>query len=541
MLRLSALAAAALLAAAPVVAQPPAPRVGPPTGSVVVVGGGAQGPEIYARFIELAGGPDALIIDVPTAGGDSVYPPNWRGKRGLEAAGARNVVVLHTIDRAVADADSFVAPIRRAGGVWFEGGRQWHLVDSYAGTRTERAFHDVLARGGVVGGTSAGASILASYLLRGARAGNAIIMAPGYEQGFGFLRGVAIDQHVVARERLRDLADSLLPRRPDLLGLSEDEGTAWVVRGDTAEIIGRNKAFVYGGADPNDPGKPFLTLRPGDRYDLGARRVLRRAIAGSPLSEAFVDSLFRATAAGRQATVLVAQEGRVLVDKSYGVPDQHPKYLPTTTVPNFPLGGLADPINALAARLLARDGKLRLDEPLGDGAGLTVGQYLAHERPAADGARQLAALLSQRDGAAYPRLLTRRVLSPVGAGKTVATDDGQLQSNVDELYRLALGLESARTFGRDSAGSAASAPVGGRSADSAGAAPVGGVDETLGWRVDRWRGAPRLSAFGTDAGKRNAFVRIPSRRVSVIVLTDGDDVDARRIAERITERLLGGR
>jgi hypothetical protein len=83
--------------------------------------------------------------------------------------------------------------------------------------------------------------------------------------------------------------------------------------------------------------------------------------------------------------------------------------------------------------------------------------------------------------------------------------------------------------------------VGGRSADSAGAAPVGGVDETLGWRVDRWRGAPRLSAFGTDAGKRNAFVRIPSRRVSVIVLTDGDDVDARRIAERITERLLGGR
>ena len=248
------LATAALLAAVPLAAQPAAPRVGPPTGSVVVVGGGAQGPEIYARFIELAGGPDALIIDVPTAGGDSVYPPTWRGKRGLEAAGARNVVVLHTIDRAVADADSFVAPIRRAGGVWFEGGRQWHLVDSYAGTRTERAFHDVLARGGVVGGTSAGASILASYLLRGARSGNGIIMAPGYEQGFGFLRGVAIDQHVVARERLRDLADSLLPRRPELLGLSEDEGTAWVVRGDTAEIIGRNKAFVYGGADPNDAG-----------------------------------------------------------------------------------------------------------------------------------------------------------------------------------------------------------------------------------------------------------------------------------------------
>jgi cyanophycinase len=543
MLRPTLLAAAALLAAAPLLAQPAeppapttaapraagAPRVGPSKGSVVVVGGGAQGPEIYARFIELAGGPDALIIDVPTAGGDSTYPADWRGKRGLEAAGARNVVVLHTKDRAVADADSFVAPIRRAGGVWFEGGRQWHLVDSYAGTQSERAFHDVLARGGVVGGTSAGASILASYLLRGARSGNTIIMAPGYEAGFGFLRGVAIDQHVVARERLRDLADSLLPRRPELLGISEDEGTAWVVRGDTAEIIGRNKAFVYGGADPNDPGRPFLTLRPGDVYDLGARRVLRRAIAGSPLTEAFVDSLVLGAAPGRQATVLVAQAGRVLVDKAYGVPDRHPRYMPPTTVPNFPLGALSDPINAIAARLVTREGKLRLDEPLAEGAPVTVAQYLAGERRPADGARQLAALLAQRSGTPYPQLVGRRVLAAVGAHKSVAAEDGEVQSNVDELYRLALGLESARTFFRDSASAAPAAP------------PATAADDALGWRADRWRGEPRLAAYGAEGGKRNAFVRLPSRRVSVIVLTDGDDVDARRIAERIAERLAGGR
>ena len=169
------------------------PRVGPPNGAVVVVGGGSVGPEILTRFIALAGGPDALIIDVPTAGGDSLYPANWRGMNALKAAGARNVRVLHTIDKGVADSDQFAEPLGRAGGVWFEGGRQWHLVDSYAGTKTERGFHDVLARGGVVGGSSAGASILSSYMLRGARAGNETIMAPGYEVGFGFLRGVAID------------------------------------------------------------------------------------------------------------------------------------------------------------------------------------------------------------------------------------------------------------------------------------------------------------------------------------------------------------
>src|SRR3954468_4240157 len=369
------LAVCAVLAT-PVAAVAQTPKVGPSRGVVLVVGGGSLGPEVLGKFVELAGGPEALIVDVPTAGGDSVYPADWQGTRSLKAAGAKHVVVLHTTDKKLADTDSFTAVLSRAGGVWFEGGRQWHLVDSYAGTKTERGFHDVLARGGVVGGTSAGASILSSYLLRGAREGNEGVMAPGYEIGFGFLRGVAIDQHVVARERLPDLAASLLPLHPELLGISEDEGTAWLVRGDTAEIIGRNKAFVYGGREPNDPGKPFLTLYPGDRYDLGARRVLHRANSESAVSYSFIDSLFGAGARGAAATVLVARNGKVLVDRSYGIPPQA-KYMPTTTLPNFPLGGLSAGFDAMAALIAAREGKLSLDEPIGTQAGATtVREYL---------------------------------------------------------------------------------------------------------------------------------------------------------------------
>src|SRR5215217_3251555 len=138
-------------------------KVGPSTGTVIVVGGGSMGPEIYQRFIAAAGGPDALIIDVPTAGGDSVYTQNAPGTRGWRQAGAKNIYVLHTKDKKLADADSFAAILKKAGGVWFEGGRQFHLVDSYAGTKTEQGFHEVLARGGVVGGSSAGASILSDF------------------------------------------------------------------------------------------------------------------------------------------------------------------------------------------------------------------------------------------------------------------------------------------------------------------------------------------------------------------------------------------
>src|ERR1043166_5579341 len=228
--------------ASPAVSSSGIPKVGPPHGSVMVVGGGGMGPELYAKFIELAGGPDALIVDVPTAGGDSVYPAEWQGAGSLKAAGARHVIVLHPTNRKVADSDSFVDPLKRAGGVWFEGGRQWHLVASYAGTKTETEFHNILARGGVAGGPAAGASILGSYLVRGAPSNdNFIISFPGYETGFGFLRGVGIDQHVVARERLRDLADSLMPNHPELLGISEDEGTAWVVQSEehTSELQSR--------------------------------------------------------------------------------------------------------------------------------------------------------------------------------------------------------------------------------------------------------------------------------------------------------------
>jgi len=314
--------------------------VGPPSGSVVVVGGGAQGPELWAKFIELAGGPDALIVDVPTAGGDSIDMA--AAGRALRQAGARNVVVYHTKDRAVADADSFVAKIANARGIWFDGGRHYRLVDSYMGTKSQRAFEAVLARGGVVGGTSAGASILASYLVRGAPSNNNnIINHPQYLAGFGYLRNTAIDQHVVARERLPDLHDSLIVRRPDLLAISEDEGTSWVVRGDTAEIIGRNKAFVYNGRDANDPGRPFLMLHPGDRYDLGARRVMARAADGTGLTPAFVDGLFAPwrDAARGGATVVVARAGKVLVNRAYGIPVQR-RFQPETGVPNFPLGGL---------------------------------------------------------------------------------------------------------------------------------------------------------------------------------------------------------
>lgn len=491
------LALPALLAAqSPASHAAAATVVGPAHGTVIVVGGGAIGPGIWSRFIAAAGGPDALILDVPNAGGGTSYGEDAAGARLLRAAGARNVHVLFTTSRQVADADSFADLVHRAGGIWFEGGRQYRLVDAYAGTKTEQAFHDVLARGGVVGGSSAGATILGQFLVRGAPSNdNRIMDYPGYERGFAFLRGTAIDQHVVARERLPDLADSIMPRHPELLGMSEDEGTAWVVRGDTATIVGRDKAFVYGGRDANDPGKPFLTLYPGDRYDLGARRVLHRASEDSPLTTAFVDSLLAryADPSAGGATVLAAANGEVFVDRAYGIPDQ-PRFMPATTLPQFALGGISGVFDALCAQLPA--------PPARRGGGA------AGAGAAMDGGRAGAG----RAMTAFQRCVARQVSLPIGMHRTTASDDGQVSSDVDELYRLALGLDDPQIWP--------------------------GADRARGWQPETRDGLALLWAYATPDGKRAAIVRIPDRHAVVVVLTNDDGADAKGIATAVAERML---
>ncbi len=609
-------ASAALLAAASCARDPaghPAPvhsRVGPSNGSLVVVGGGNIEPEIYRRFIALAGGPSAPIVVIPTAVGDSAFPQDWGGLAGLKAAGATNLTVLHTKDHGIAESDSFVAPIRAARGVWFPGGRQWRLVDSYLGTRTERELRAVLTRGGVIGGTSAGASILASYLVRGAQEGNTQMMAKGYEQGFGYLRAMAIDQHIVARNRQTDLQEVITAHR-ELLAIGLDEGTALVVQGDHGEIMGRGKAFVHNGRDANDAGQPYLTLLPGDEYDLAARHVTARAADDGPLDETFVDSLFADfnTPASPGAAVLVAMDGKILVSKGYGLADLDAR-VPITPHTNFRLASVTKQFTAMAVMLLVQDGKLRLDETLTDifpnfpayGSKVTVRHLLTHTGGLQDyedfvpdsqatqvldadvlrrmssldstkfvpgsrfsysntGYAMLAMIVEKRSGTRFADFLRTRIFTRVGMPWTLAREDGRtavqrrayghsrrsgawvrtdqsstsavlgdggIYSSVSELYRWSSALET-RELLNDSL--RALIFKRGTHSDSTGA------DYGFGWYLDTKHSLPRTRHTGTSIGFRNAIIRYPTLRATIIVLTNRANANAAALAEQIGERL----
>jgi len=245
---------------------------GPPNGALVIVGGGRVGPEILTRFFDLAGGRDAPLVVIPTAAGAESYSNEWSGLKMFKDFGVTNITVLHTADRHVADSEAFVRPITTAKAVWFPGGRQWRLVDSYLHTRTQREVERVLERGGVVGGSSAGASILASYMVRGAKENNYIMMAPGYEEGFGLIKGVAIDQHMLTRNRQDDL-EEVVAKHPDVLGIGLDESTAIVVRGQQFEVTGASKVAIHDGRIVESErqqrnGKKYFFMGPGERYDL---------------------------------------------------------------------------------------------------------------------------------------------------------------------------------------------------------------------------------------------------------------------------------
>ena len=257
-------------------------QVGPEKGTLLIVGGGSSGPMMFEKFIELAGGMDVPLVFMTTANPSMTAEEREQRGNRLRSLGATDVTVMHTLDRAVADSDAFVAPLKKAKGVWFGGGRQWNLVDAYAGTKVEELLWEVLERGGVIAGSSAGATIQGSYLARGDTQNNQI-MVGDHEEGFGYLKNVAIDQHHLARNRHFDMF-TILKAYPHLLGIGIDENTAMVVQGDQFEVVGESYVAVYDGSfwsregsnlkDLPDAESLFYFLKPGDRYDLAKRRVI---------------------------------------------------------------------------------------------------------------------------------------------------------------------------------------------------------------------------------------------------------------------------
>jgi cyanophycinase len=508
---------------------PVEPRVGPPRGALLLAGGGTQSPSVFQSFIALAGGPDALIIDIPTAGLDTSYGQHSRNARILRLAGARQVVVLHTFNRDSANSDSVRALFARAGGVWFGGGRQGRLVDAYSGTAVERGLREVLARGGVVGGTSAGASILASFLVRGSPVSGDGIVHEGYTAGFGLLRGVAVDQHAAVRNRLRDLPDTVLRLHPGLLGIALDEGAGLLIRGDTATVLGRSNVFVYGRNVDATAGMPYRLLRVGEAFDLGSRSVIASASGTREKDDDARPSLHRelSLGSGKRAVLLAAAQGRV-VRASVIDTSREAQLLPGTTRLKFRLGDMSNVILSAALQIAECEGMLSAADRIGSPS-VRFDSVLHDERTFNRHRLQMASLVSSRLQGSFAEFVHRVLLWPLGmTHSTVDSASSDVLATADDLFRYALALDNWNE--RSVAAQSGDATP----CDSA------AVEHSVGWQRDMADGRTIFVARSSQPGANHLFVRVPECLISLIVLTDDSRAAVRRLADAVVKELLAG-
>jgi cyanophycinase len=253
--------------------QPEPPFV--ENGTLVIVGGGGQPNGLTKKFVDYAGGQGkANIVIFATASEKNPLPKREVLAEAYRKAGAKKATVLYAQKQAEVESKEFLDTLKEATGLWFDGGRQWRFVDCYENTKALPLMFDVLKRGGVIGGSSAGATIQGDYLARGGVFNNFDIRYEGYERGLGFLKGVAIDQHFTQRERQADMT-KLMKVYPQYLGIGIDEATAIVVKKSTADVIGKGKVHFYDARRKLEPGEPdYEALSAGGRYDLKERKII---------------------------------------------------------------------------------------------------------------------------------------------------------------------------------------------------------------------------------------------------------------------------
>jgi cyanophycinase len=223
-------------------------------------GSGAWAAEMYGWMAE-KGGKGAVVL-LGAVELDAADKPDSR-EAAFVKAGASSAKSL-VITEKNADTQEVYDAITAASIVFIRGGSQSRYVEMWKGTKTEAAIRAVFAKGGVVGGTSAGCAILGdvSYdAIHGSLKPEEVVKDGRHPdltltRGFlGLVPGVLFDTHFGERARLPRLAVMLAHCQQDHqlfpVGIGLDPKTALCVSPDgTAEVRGEGYATFLQCAGP---------------------------------------------------------------------------------------------------------------------------------------------------------------------------------------------------------------------------------------------------------------------------------------------------
>lgn len=204
--------------------------------------------------------------------------------------GVKNIKTLNINTRDDANDADNCEVIKNSKCIFMTGGDQLRITSILGGTRAYLELKDLYNNGGIIMGTSAGASVMSSTMVVQGNDNEparkcTLKMAPG----LGLFCGVIIDQHFDQRGRFGRLLCGVA-ENPEILGIGIDEDTAIKLFPDMHfEIIGSNAVTIIDGntiessnvseLNQNEilaiMGVTVHTLPTGYGYDLKKRKVLR--------------------------------------------------------------------------------------------------------------------------------------------------------------------------------------------------------------------------------------------------------------------------
>jgi cyanophycinase len=206
-------------------------------GSVVLAGGTFIDP-MGEEVVRLGGGDQARVVLIPTAYGPTEEEGVEQFREQWSRYGPATIDILHTRDRAKANDPAFVAPLREATAVWFFGGVQERLLDTYEDTLLHRELLGVLKRGGVVGGNCAGAMALGeTMIVRNEDEEDDVLL----RRGFGIVPKMVNDSHWLERNRIERLR-GVIEEHPDHFGVGIDSQTAVIIHQGKLRVMGNSYA-----------------------------------------------------------------------------------------------------------------------------------------------------------------------------------------------------------------------------------------------------------------------------------------------------------
>ena len=248
-------------------------------GKLIIIGGGSIPDSLFEFFAAHCGGKNQPVVYIPTATDDEEFIQKGEHLIKFSSRGFTNLSTIHTRNKKEADDPKNIELMRNAKGLFFGGGDQQLIADAYAGTKLYDEFIALLNRGGVIMGTSAGATIMGSLMV-GGDARDDISKKYNFNPAFSFMTNAALDQHVLARNRQFDLI-SVIENYPGTLGIGMDESTAIIVEAGQFKVWGKSYAMLY---DPMDWAaqkkkwgkvlKPFKMMASGSSFNFVTREII---------------------------------------------------------------------------------------------------------------------------------------------------------------------------------------------------------------------------------------------------------------------------